>query len=173
MPDPALQRIQDWLTRRGQLVEMMAAEKNRAQQAKGAVRRDIDLHIAWLKKRIRDTERDLKELLEGFPQWDARVDLLDEQKGIGRVTAMTLVAIVPELGTLSRKKIAKLVGVAPLDNDSGDRKGKRSIWGGRAAARACLYMATLVAVRWNPSLRSFYERLVGRGSPRRSPWSPP
>jgi transposase len=163
LPDEKLQDVVDWLTRRRQLVEMMAAEKNRAQQAHGAVRRDIQQHIEWLKKRIRDSERDLPGLLAGSPVWNAQVELLDEQKGIGRLSAVTLLACLPELGRLNRKAIAKLAGIAPLSRDSGTLHGHRSCWGGRSVVRSCLYLVTLSATRHHPLIRDFYRRLVTRG----------
>jgi transposase len=161
--DEAVQELKDWMQRRRQLVEMLTAEKNRLHQAKSGIRRDIQLHIDWLKKRLRETEKDLKGQMTGCPAWDARIDLIDEHRGLGRISAMVLIAEIPELGTLSRRKIAKLVGVAPLSRDSGQSKGKRSVWGGRAAARATLYMATLTATRFNPEIRDFYKRLLSRG----------
>lgn len=162
-PDESLQEIQEWLTRRRQLVEMMVAEKNRAQQASKRVLRNIKAHIEWLKKELREMEKDLSDKMKGCSAWDAKVELLDKQPGLGRLTAMTLIAEIPELGTLSRRQIAKLVGVAPLSADSGKRRGTRTTWGGRAAARASLYMAALVAVRCNPTISAFYKRLVARG----------
>jgi transposase len=166
-PRPAVegvvQELKDWLTRRRQLVEMLAAEKNRAHQAQGAIRRDIQLHIDWLKKRLRDMEKELKEQMNSCPAWDARVELLDAQKGLGRLTALTVVAEVPEIGRLNRRQIAKLVGLAPLSRDSGLQHGTRSIWGGRASARTALYMATLSAIRFNPAITSFYKSLRARG----------
>lgn len=166
LPDERLMEVRDWITRRQQLVEMMVAEKNRAQQAKGRLQRAIREHISWLQKRIRETERDLSDLMKDTPAWDARVELLDEQKGIGRNGAVLLVACLPELGTLNRKQIAKLVGLAPLARDSGQMKGRRTCWGGRADVRACLYMQTMSAITWNPAIRSFYDRLVSRGKPK-------
>jgi transposase len=163
LPDETVQLVQDWLTRRRQLVDMLVAEKNRAQQARPEIRKGINQHITWLKKQLRDSERGLKELLANCPQWDARVDLLDQQKGIGHVSACTLVAGLPELGTLTRKKIAKLAGLAPLSCDSGTFRGKRTTWGGRSDVRACLYMVTLSAIRWQPTIRDFYARLLSRG----------
>lgn len=162
VPDELVE-VQDLLTRRRQLVEMLTAEKNRAHMARGTVLRGIKEHIEWLKKRIRDSEHELKDLMHTAPEWDATVRLLDAQKGIGRVVAFTLVAVVPELGTLNRKQIAKLVGVAPLANDSGTKRGKRSCWGGRAAVRGCLYMATLTATRCHPTISAFYARLIAAG----------
>jgi transposase len=158
-----LDEVLQWLTRRRQLVEMLVAEKNRTQQARGGVLANIRQHIEWLKKCVRDTEKDLKELLKDAPEWDAKVDLLDAQKGIGRLSALTLVASLPELGTLNRKKIAKLVGIAPLCRDSGTLRGRRTCWGGRPAVRACLYMATLTAIRHHPQIKAFYKRLRAAG----------
>jgi transposase len=162
--DPALEELQEWLTRRAQLMAMLVAEKNRVQQARGGgVRRNINEHIDWLKKRLRETEKDLSGMMTKCPAWDAQVQLIDAEPGLGRLSSIGLIAQVPELGTLSRRKIAKLVGVAPLARDSGDHKGTRVTWGGRAAVRACLYMATLNAIRVNPTIRAFYKRLVARG----------
>jgi transposase len=158
-----LDEVLQWLTRRRQLVEMMVTEKNRAEHATGGVLADIREHIDWLKKRVRETERDLKDLLKDAPEWDAKIELLDDQKGLGRVSALTLITSVPELGSLNRKQIAKLVGIAPLSQDSGTWRGRRSCWGGRANARACLYMATLVATRHHPTIRAFYARLLAAG----------
>lgn len=161
--EESVQQLKDWMQRRRQLVEMMTAEKNRLHQAKGGIRRDIQQHIDWLKRRLRETEKDLKGQMSDCPAWDARIDLIDAHRGLGRISALTLVAEIPELGTLSRRQIAKLVGVAPLSRDSGQRRGQRTVWGGRAAARAALYMATLTATRFNPVIRTFYQRLLSRG----------
>jgi transposase len=166
MPDEALEQVSDWLARRRQLVEMLTAEKNRRQQARGPIRRNIESHITWLKKQLRETETDLSDTMSGCPAWDAVVELLDDQRGIGRLTAITMMAVIPELGLLDRKKIAKLAGLAPLSRDSGTFRGRRKIWGGRSAARACLYMATLVATRHNPTIKAFYARLLAAGKPK-------
>ena len=166
LADETLQQVSDWLARRRQLVEMLTAEKNRRLQAKGAIRRNIEVHIAWLKAQLRDTEKDLSGTMAGCPAWNAIVELLDAQPAVGRLTAITLMAVIPELGTLTRRKIAKLVGVAPLSRDSGIYRGRRSVWGGRAAARSCLYMATLVATKHNPLIRAFYARLLAAGKPK-------
>jgi transposase len=166
LPDETLQQVADWLARRRQLVEMLTAEKNRRHQAKGGIRRNIESHIKWLNQQLRDTEKDLSDTMSGCPSWDAVVEVLDAQRGIGRLSAITLMAVIPELGTLDRKKIAKLVGLAPLSRDSGIHRGRRAIWGGRAAARSCLYMPTLVAIRHNPAIRSFYARLLAAGKPK-------
>ena len=166
LADETLQQVSDWLARRRQLVEMLTAEKNRRLQAKGAIRRNIEVHIAWLKTQLRDTEKDLSGTMSGCPAWNAIVELLDAQPAVGRLTAITLMAVIPELGTLTRRKIAKLVGVAPLNRDSGIYRGRRSVWGGRAAARSCLYMATLVATKHNPKIKAFYARLLAAGKPK-------
>lgn len=161
---PEIAAVQDWISRRRQLVEMLVAEKNRRQHTKVAgVLKDIRAHIEWLEGRIKENQKDLRGLLENAPEWNAEVELLDDIKGVGPVTAFTLLAAVPELGTLNRKKIAKLLGVAPLCRDSGTLRGKRTCWGGRANARACLYMATLTAVRSNDVIAPFYRRLLAAG----------
>jgi len=162
--DPALEIVQEWVGRRAQLVGMLAAEKNRMQQAKvGGVRRNIHEHIDWLKRQLREMEKELSALMKSCEAWDAQVQLLDAEPGLGRLSSVMLVAQLPELGKLSRRKIAKLVGVAPLSCDSGAHRGARHVWGGRAAVRSCLYMATLTAIRVNPGIRAFYTRLVARG----------
>lgn len=159
--------VQDWVARRRQLVDMLVAEKNRAEQARHGVLKDIREHIEWLKKRIRDNERELRELLKDAPEWNAEVEVLDAVKGIGRVAAVTILAAIPELGSLNRRQIAKLVGVAPLCRDSGTLRGKRTCWGGRRHVRACLYMAAIVATRFDERIREFYRRLVASGKPKK------
>jgi transposase len=162
--DADTQEFQDLLARRRQLTEMLVAEKNRLHQAESkAVRRSIENLIDWLKKQLRDMDKDLENRLRNCPAWNPRVELLESVKGVGRLTSMTLLSELPELGTLNRKQIAKLVGVAPLSRDSGTRRGLRATWGGRATARSSLYMATLVATRHNPVIRDFYARLLARG----------
>jgi transposase len=161
--DETTREFQELLARRRQLNEMLVAEKNRLHQATKAVRRSIKSHIDWLKAQLRDTDKDIENGLRNCPAWDVQVQLLESLPGVGRVTSMTLLAELPELGTLNRKKIAKLVGVAPLNQDSGKSSGRRRTWGGRATVRAPLYMATLVATRHNPVIRAFYARLLSRG----------
>jgi transposase len=162
--DEQTQLIDELLSRRKQLVEMLVAEQNRLHQAASfAVRKDIEQHIGWLRKRVKDADQDLDTQVSASPTWNAKVELLQELQGVGRVTALTLLCAVPEIGTLNRRQIAKLVGVAPLCNDSGQRRGRRTTWGGRADARATLYMATLVATRHNPAIRTFYARLLSAG----------
>lgn len=164
--DEATQELAEQLTRRRQLVDMLSAEKIRLHQATGkVVRKNLKEHIAWLQTRLRASEDGLRQLIENSPIWQAKRDLLTEVNGIGDVAMMTLLALLPELGTLGRKPIAALVGLAPFNRDSGTAKGRRTVWGGRAAVRQVLYMATLSAVRHNPALKTFYERLRQRGKP--------
>lgn len=164
LPDAAAQDFADQLARRRQLVEMLTMEKNRLQQTPNkTVRNDIKTHILWLQNRLRATEDGLRQTVEASPTWQAQRDLLSEVKGIGDITALTLIADLPELGRLDRKRIAALVGIAPLNRDSGTLRGRRGVWGGRAAVRHTLYMATLAAVRFNPTLRAFHLRLRAAG----------
>ena len=164
LPDEAVQAFADQLTRRRQLVEMLAMEKTRLKQAPNKwVRQDIKKHIEWLENRLRASEDGLRRAVEDSPAWQAKRDLLGEVKGIGEVTVLTLIGALPELGRLDRKQIAALVGVAPFNRDSGTLRGKRTVWGGRAVVRQVLYMATLAAVRHNPVLKAFYVRLRGNG----------
>ena len=162
-PDQATQELAAVLARRRQLVEMLVAERNRFKTAVTAVKADVQKHITWLERRLDDLDRDLQSRIEQSPIWCERDDLLRTFKGVGRVTTTTLLASLPELGQLDRKKIAALIGLAPYNNDSGPRRGKRHISGGRAAVRATLYMATLSAIRCNPIIGSFYQRLIEAG----------
>lgn len=164
LPDELAQAFTDQLTRRRQLVEMLTMEKLRIKQSpNAAVRKDIKAHIEWLVSRLRATESGLRESVEASPVWQAKRDLLQEVKGLGEVTVLTLLGCLPELGTLDRKAIAALVGVAPMNRDSGTLRGKRRVWGGRAAVRAVLYMATLSAIRFNPVIGAFNTQLRARG----------
>ena len=160
------QEADQLVRRRRQVKEMLTAEKNRLKQATAArVRTDIQQTIHFLSKQLKDIDRDIDTMLRRVPEWKGRLEQLQEVPGIGRVTATTLATAVPELGLLNRKQIAKLVGVAPLNCDSGKSQGKRTTWGGRAEPRAVLYMATLTATRINPVIRRFYTRLVSAGKP--------
>lgn len=152
------------VTRRRQLVEMIAAESNRLVACRSkAVRVSIKATINWLKRQLKDVNRDLDEAVRRSPVWRETDELLRSVPGVGRVVATTLLAELPELGKLNRKQVAALVGVAPLNYDSGERRGVRRVWGGRASVRNALYMAALVATRCNPTIRSFYARLVAAG----------
>ncbi len=165
LPDEAAQLLESLLTRRRQLVDMLTAEKNRLGFARGPVKRDINRHIRWLEKRLADVDGDLKDAIAASPLYHAKAALLRSVPGVGPVTTITLLASLPELGQLSRQQIAALVGVAPMNRDSGARRGKRMVWGGRAPVRAVLYMAALVGIKHNPVLRQFYDRLRAAGKP--------
>ena len=151
------------LTGRRQLLEMRTAEHNRLGFAPVAVRRDITQHITWLDRRLRDVNEDLDQAIRTSPVWRAKEDLLRSVPGVGPVVSRTLLGELPELGTLTRKQIAALVGVAPRARDSGTLHGKRMVWGGRSPVRAALYMGALVASRCNPVIRAFYQRLRTAG----------
>jgi transposase len=166
LPDEQRQVLDELMSRRRQLVEMLVMEKNRLGQARDRrVRRDIKSLIEVLEKRISGCNGELQRLIQASPVWRAQEDLLRSFTGIGPVSARTLVAELPELGTLDRKKIAALVGIAPIARDSGPRKGRRSISGGRGQVRSALYMATITAIRTNPVIRAFNQRLIAAGKP--------
>lgn len=167
LPDEATRTLDALLTRRRQILEMLTAERNRLEHAVAAVRRDLLQHIRWLERRLRDVDHDLDRTIQSSPVWRAKDDLLRSIPGVGPVTSRTLIGDLPELGTLNRKQVAALVGVAPLARDSGTLKGKRLVWGGRAPVRAALYMAALVASRCNPTIKAFYQRLVAAGKPKK------
>jgi transposase len=153
------------MTRRRQLVEMRVAESHRLEQARGRAVRSIQLVMKTLDKQIEVIDTDIDSHLD--QHFKQQRSLLDSVKGVGPVTILTLTAALPELGQLGRRQIAKLVGVAPLANDSGQRSGKRRIWGGRGEVRAVVYMATMSAVRFNPPIKAFYDRLVLAGKPKK------
>lgn len=163
LPDAVTLELRALTSRRRQLLEMIAAENNRLEMASKAVRKSIHAHIGYLEQALERINQELDRAIEQSPIWKENEDLLRSAKGIGPVTSRTLLAELPELGTLDRKQIAALVGVAPFNRDSGSLKGRRSIWGGRAPVRGALYMATLVATRRNPVIRDFYNRLIAKG----------
>jgi transposase len=165
LPDAAAQLLDAVLTRRRQLLEMLVAEKNRLGFAPKPLHRGIQVHIRWLARQLDDVTKELATLIEASPVWRAQDDLLQSVPGIGPIVSYTLLGELPELGTLSHKQIAALVGVAPLARDSGTLRGKRMIWGGRASVRTALVMAALCGRRWNPALKVFYERLKAAGKP--------
>lgn len=165
LPDEAVQGLDARLTRRRQLVEMLTAERNRLLIARPAVRRDLQQHLRYLERRLREADDDLHTAVKASPLWRVKDDLLQSVPGVGRVVSLTLLAELPELGRLSHKEIAALVGVAPLNRDSGTLRGKRLVYGGRAPVRAVLYMAALVASKYNPVIRAFYQRLRAAGKP--------
>jgi transposase len=165
LPDPERQGLIELVARRRQLVEMRAAEKIRRSQLAPALRRRLDEHLAFLDAAIAELDRDTGQALRRSRAWRANDDLLASVPGIGPVARAVLAAKLPELGQLSRRQIAALVGVAPFNRDSGSMKGKRAIGGGRADVRQVLYMATLAAIRCNPAIRGFHQRLRLAGKP--------
>jgi len=168
-PEPKARREQSqlelnqWVTRRRQLVLMVTAEKNRLQTVPEAIQVDIVRHIDWLQAEIERLEQRINQAIAHNPTWRETARRIETVPGVGAITASTLVADLPELGQLNRQKIAALVGVAPFNHDSGKRRGKRRIFGGRASVRSVLYMATLSATRHNPVIKSFYHRLLDKG----------
>lgn len=166
LPDAQTQALAALVARRRQLLDMLGAERQRLEQAATpAVRRDVQTHVRYLERRVRDIDDDLDGTIARSPLWRVQEDLLRSVPGIGPVVARTLLAELPELGQLDRRAIAALVGVAPFNRDSGPWRGHRMITGGRAAVRAALYMAALVATRHNAALRAFYRRLRTAGKP--------
>ena len=165
LPDAETRVIEALITRRRQLVAMITAEENRLRTAPGITRNEIKTHIAWLRRQQAKIDETIDDSVRRSPIWRAKDDLLRSVPGIGSKTSSTLLALLPELGTLNGKQIAALVGVAPFNRDSGTLRGRRSVWGGRARVRAALYMAALVASRYNPVLKDFYARLRAAGKP--------
>jgi transposase len=163
LPDAATQGLAAVVTRRRQLVDMLTAERNRLSCAPVVLRKELQAHIRWLERRIAGLDTELEHAIRTSPVWRAQEDRLRSVPGIGPIVARTLLAQLPELGTLAPKPLAALVGVAPLNRDSGLFRGRRKVGGGRAAVRAVLYMGTLAAVRFNPVLRPFYQRLRAAG----------
>lgn len=167
----AVRALDALLTRRRQLLEMLQAERNRLGQALGAparpVRRSLEQHIAYLARELRAADAELERRVRESPAWREHEDLLRSVPGVGRVTALTLIGELPELGRLTRQQIAKLVGVAPMARDSGTLRGRRTVAAGRASVRAVLYMAALVATKRNAVIRAFYARLVAAGKPKK------
>jgi len=171
VPDAATRELDAVLGRRRQLLEMLVAERQRLAQARGRGQRAVTVslkkHIAYLTRELAMVDTELAQLVEASPVWRAKDQLLQSVPGIGPVVARTLLAELPELGTLDRRAIAKLVGLAPLNRDSGTWRGRRMLAGGRARVRAVLYMAGLVASRRNPTLKAFYQRLLAAGKPKK------
>lgn len=163
LPDHLTQQMDALMTRRRQLVQMLAAERNHLISTPAQVRNYVKEHISHLEELIKQLDQDIDQMISNSPIWKAKDDLFQSVKGVGPVLSRTLLAELPELGQLSRQEISKLVGVAPLNNDSGKQKGKRSCWGGRASVRATLYMAALSATRCNPVIKEFYQRLLAKG----------
>lgn len=165
LPDDDAREMEALLVRRRQLVAMRVQEVNRLGLMQGAMRKRIKAHIDWLEQEIDKLDVDLTASLRRSPAWRAKDELLRSLKGIGPITSRTLLVALPELGELDRRAIAALVGLAPFNRDSGVMRGRRSIYGGRSQVRTLLYMAATTAVRSNPVIRAFYERLKSRGKP--------
>lgn len=163
VPDAAMEDVRALLARRRQLIEMLTAEKNRLERVLPRVRPRLQAHITWLMADLKQVEADLDDTIQQSPLWRTQEDLLQSVPGVGPVMSRTLLAQLPELGTLTNKQIAALVGVAPLNHDSGTFRGRRHVWGGRAPVRAALYMAALVATKWNSVIRRFYHHLQAGG----------
>jgi transposase len=161
--DNELQLLSAFMVRRRQLISMITQEKNRLSMAPVSVRRSIKNTIEWLEKQLKEIDGDLERKVKESPVWRAKDELLQSMPGVGPVLSKIILCELPELGTLNRRKIAALAGVAPFNNDSGKRGGKRTIWGGRAGLRAVLYMGALAAIRFNPKFKDFYQKLRDAG----------
>jgi transposase len=164
-PAEAQVRLKELITRREQLVEMRAAEQNRLGTLAADLQEEIAAHLAWLSQRLQVLEAQIQELLASLPVWQEQVARLQSIPGVGPITAITVVAEMPELGSLNRQQIAALAGLAPFNRDSGKKRGQRRIFGGRKGVRRVLYMAALSAIRFNPVLRSLQQRLIAAGKP--------
>jgi len=168
LPDTQGQELKAILTRRRQLIEMLTAERNRLHSAHSrSVKTHIQAHISWLEEEMAHIDHDLGHSIRQSPVWQEKDELLKSVPGVGPVLSTTLLADLPELGLLNRREIAALVGVAPFNRDSGHLRGQRAVWGGRAVVRSALYMATLVATRYNPIIRDFYQHLLSAGKPKK------
>ena len=167
LKDAETQVLNSLTARRHQVMTMLVSEKNRLGTAVGAVSPRIEAHIAWLEQELSDLDKGLRQTLRRSPVWREKDDLLRTVPGVGEQLSLTLLANLPELGTLNRRQIAALVGVAPYNRDSGTLRGKRAVWGGRSRVRAVLYMRALAASRHNPAIRDFYQRLLAAGKPKK------
>jgi transposase len=168
VPDEQARALGELVARRRQVIEMMTAERNRRRQLiSRRLLKSVGRLLAVLQKELTELDHDIGEGIRGTPAWRERDELLRSVPGVGDVVARTLIADLPELGRLDRKQIAALVGIAPINRDSGKMRGKRTTWGGRAKVRSVLYMAALVASRRNPVLAAFYRRLVAAGKPKK------
>ena len=167
LKDAETQVLNSLTARRHQVMTMLVSEKNRLGTAVSAVSPRIEAHIAWLEQELSDLDKGLRQTLRRSPVWREKDDLLRTVPGVGEQLSLTLLANLPELGTLNRRQIAALVGVAPYNRDSGTLRGKRAVWGGRSRVRAVLYMGALAASRHNPAIRDFYQRLLAAGKPKK------
>lgn len=166
LPDESREELKALLARRRQLVDMITAENNRQQLAPQPIQREIRAHIDWLRKRLKKVDDDLGRSIQSSPIWKAKDDILQSMPGIGPTTSSTLLAALPELGALNRRAIAALVGVAPMNRDSGHWHGRRAIAGGRTPVRKTLFMCALVALKHNPAIHALYQRLLASGKPK-------
>ena len=158
------QELSALVARRGQVVQMLVAEKNRlGRTGRKRIRKELKEHIVWLERRLKGIDKDIESAIKDSPVWRVKDGLLRSVPGVGKVLSVSLMAKMPELGHLGRRQVAALMGVAPLNRDSGLYKGRRFVWGGRADVRAALYMATLSAVRFNPVISAFYVQLKEKG----------
>jgi len=168
LPDAQARLLGELVARRRQVIEMIVAEGNRARLLESRrLKKRIERHRRVLQDELTEIDAELGDAIRGTPIWREKDDLLKSVPGVGDAVARTLIAELPELGSLDRKKIAALVGVAPFNRDSGTLRGKRTVWGGRATIRAALYMAALVASRFNPVIARFYQRLLAAGKPKK------
>jgi transposase len=151
------------LTRRRQILDMLTVEKNRLVTVRAKMRSDIEAHIQWLSSSLKELDQEIEDFVKGSPVWKEKDELLQSVPGVGPVTSATMLGMLPELGQLNRQEIAALVGVAPLNKDSGKKKGRRRVYGGRADVRSVLYMAALAAKKFNPVIKKFYDRLIQQG----------
>ncbi|MGH6717503.1 MAG: IS110 family transposase [Bradyrhizobium sp.] len=157
--------LEAWINRHRELTQMLVAERHRLSQTVPALHSELKAHIRWLEKRLTDTDRRMRDKLRASAVWRAKDELLTSIPGVGAMTSSRCLASLPELGQLNRREITSLVGLAPFNRDSGTLRGRRCVWGGRAAVREALYMATLTATRCNPEIRVFYRRLRAAGKP--------
>lgn len=167
LPDEQAQLLSAKLLRRRQIIAMITSEENRLSTAPKPIRRRIKVHLRWLKQELKRTNEELEQIVQESPIWREKAALLRSVPGVGPTLSVTLLAELPELEHLNRKKLAALVGVAPVNRDSGTLRGIRTIWGGRSGVRTVLYMATLCAVRFNSTIKTFYERLRAKGKPKK------
>jgi transposase len=163
LPNEETRKLGVIIMRRRQVVTMLTAENNRLHTADPAIKERIKVHINWLEKELDDINKELKQRVQDNPDWKEKDEILQSVPGVGPNLSITLLADFPELGSLNRKQVASLGGVAPFNRDSGKMRGKRSIWGGRDIVRTATYMSAFAAVRFNPLLKSFFERLIAAG----------
>ncbi len=166
-PDAEARDLQALVGRRRQLVDMITAEKNRRRSVIARIRPQVEEHIRWLEKSLKDLDQDLDGFIRTSPMWRTTERIMKSAPGVGPVLSATFLADLPELGKVSGGQISALVGVAPFNRDSGTLRGKRTVWGGRRQVRAALYMAALVASRYNPVIKEFYQRLCSMGKPKK------